>query len=170
MSDRTSIRTVMIPALVPVAVSDVEENIQRAREALVLSGFFSGMDDAIRAGQLDSVSGIITAIIALESLNKPFEYTPPPIKSHPVRAFAPIIKWLDRFQNRCIRLITRYDYMKRKNLQLAAELVELRTKWNSMGYNAVTTQIPTGGSGVIYNGECIGTERYSVLLHPPKGY
>jgi hypothetical protein len=126
--------TDLVPIHPTPKVVESDDMLRRAREALAASGDFPGMAEAIRAGMMDHLSGIRIAVAVQENINVPLEQLPmvnhPPLPVHePVRTgwMHQFMKWCERMQHRAIRLYTRYDSAKQRNLKLAAELVYTRS-------------------------------------------
>jgi hypothetical protein len=117
-----------------------DEMTVRAREALISIGDLPGSDNAyaIRTGMMDGLSAIRAAIQTMRdmgvSLDEIQRRQPPhgkslieisrEIDSGPTR-WGKMAAWFERFQHRFVKLWTRYESTKARNLALTARITEL---------------------------------------------
>jgi hypothetical protein len=103
-----------------VSPEHADELTMRAREALIATGQFPGMEEQVRDGMMDSLSGIQSAIAVLRDAQTPVEVirarghslgqvrVAPPPPPPPVRGR--IALWIERLQHRWAKLVTRYEH------------------------------------------------------------
>lgn len=144
------INMLMLDESIPDTPIPADEITTRARLALVSLNLFPGMDHAILSGKVDHLSAIQGAIAALRNLHSDVV----PVNSVyqaqiPTRNWRKIIHYF-------VRVLRRYNSLKKRNLELAAEVVLLRntiSKKNGSDRRTQQSLPPTGGSGVCRNSE-----------------